>query len=613
MPFNALPFDSLVMAAVLVTATMAGLWLLSLRHRNFSYVDVGWAANFALLAVLYSYLGTGAALRRGLICGMFLLWSLRLSLHLYARIRGKPEEGRYQALRTAWAGPSLNLKFLGFFGAQGLLNLLLSLPMLLAMNNSAPEISTLEWAGAGLWVLALVGEGSADRQLAQFKRAPGNAGKICEQGWWRYSRHPNYFFEWLIWVAYALFALGSPFGWLALLCPALMLYLLLQVTGVKPTEAQSLRSRGAAYRDYQARVSAFVPWPRISLAGSVLAITLVEHGLVPDVLIRRGIRRLLAQRLREENEGDLERQQARLQRFVQQLRDSPVAIHTAAANEQHYELPPPFFQAVLGKHLKYSSGYYEPGTASLDVAEEAMLGITVQRACLKDGDRILELGCGWGSLTLFMAARFPHSRIAAVSNSRPQREYILARAAERGLLNIEVLTCDANVLDFPSTTHFDRIVSVEMFEHLRNYQTLFTRMGRWLKPGGTLFVHIFTHREYAYAFEARDSSDWMARYFFTGGIMPSDSLLLYFQHPLKIESHWRVDGRHYQKTAEAWLANMDRNHAIVTPLLEQTYGVAAAKRWRMYWRVFFMSCAELWGYAGGREWFVSHYLFRNPE
>jgi cyclopropane-fatty-acyl-phospholipid synthase len=298
---------------------------------------------------------------------------------------------------------------------------------------------------------------------------------------------------------------------------------------------------------------------------------------------------------------------------VQQLRNSPVAIHTAAANEQHYELPPPFFQAVLGKHLKYSSGYYEPGTTSLDAAEETMLGITAERAGLKDGDRILELGCGWGSLTLFMAARYPNSRITAVSNSRPQREFIFSRAAERGLSNIEVLTCDANVLDFPSGTEFDRIVSVEMFEHLRNYQTLFTRMGRWLKPGGTLFVHIFTHREYAYVFEARDSSDWMARYFFTGGIMPSDSLLLYFQHPLKIESHWRVDGRHYQKTAEAWLANMDRNRAIVTPLLEQTYGVAAAKRWWMYWRVFFMSCAELWGYADGREWFVSHYLFRKPE
>ena len=212
-----------------------------------------------------------------------------------------------------------------------------------------------------------------------------------------------------------------------------------------------------------------------------------------------------------------------------------------------------------------------------------------------------------------MAARFPDSRITAVSNSRPQREFILARAAERGLRNIEVITCDANQLDFPADVHFDRIVSVEMFEHLRNHELWFARLGRWLKPGGKLFVHIFTHREFAYAFEARGSDDWMARYFFTGGIMPSDSLLLYFQHPLRIESHWRVDGRHYQRTAEGWLSNMDLNRARITPILEQTYGVEAATRWRMYWRVFFMSCAELWGYARGQEWFVSHYLFCKPE
>jgi cyclopropane-fatty-acyl-phospholipid synthase len=529
------------------------------------------------------------------------------------RLHGAAEEGRYQQLRVEWAGRWLDLKFLVFFMAQGALNLLLALPLWLVTQNPAPRLSPLEWAAAALWLVALCGESLADRQLTKFKRQPASAGRVCDVGLWNWSRHPNYFFEWLVWVAYALFALASPHGWLALICPAVMLYLLLRVTGVKPAEQQALRSRGAAYRAYQARVPAFVPRPPGSIAGSSLALRLMERGIVPDGLIRIGIRRLLAQRLREVREADPERQQARLQGFIEQLRASPIAMHTAAANEQHYELPPAFFQAVLGRHLKYSSAYFTPGVRDLDDAEAAMLSLTVERAQLADGERILELGCGWGSLTLHMAVRFPAARIVAVSNSHSQRKFILARAAERGLTNVQVLTCDANILNFQAWEQFDRIVSVEMFEHLRNHERWFARLARWLRPGGTLFVHIFAHREYAYAFEARDASDWMSRHFFTGGIMPSDSLLLYFQHPLRVESHWRVDGRHYQRTAECWLANMDRNRARITPLLEQAYGSAQAARWRMYWRVFFMSCAELWGYARGREWFVSHYLFRKPE
>jgi len=345
-----------------------------------------------------------------------------------------------------------------------------------------------------------------------------------------------------------------------------------------------------------------------------LSLRLLERDLLPDAVIRFGIRRLLAERLRDERRGDVEAQQASLMRLVERLRESPVAIATREANEQHYEVPTAFFEQVLGPHLKYSSCYYRAGATSLGEAEAAMLGLTCERARLRDGEDILELGCGWGSLTLWMAAHYPGARITAVSNSRTQKDFIDARAAERGLRNVEVITCDANVLDFPAGRRFDRVVSVEMFEHMRNYETLLRRIAGWMRPEATLFVHIFTHKELAYPFEVTGSGDgpgdWMSKYFFTGGIMPSDDLLLYFQSDLQVREHWHVPGRHYQQTAEAWLTNMDRARASILPLFESTYGGADARKWWVYWRVFFMSCAELWGYRGGEEWIVSHYLFQ---
>jgi len=340
-----------------------------------------------------------------------------------------------------------------------------------------------------------------------------------------------------------------------------------------------------------------------------LVTRLAEAGAFPDSALRFAIRRLLEARLRQSVSGDEAVRAAEERALLESFAQGPIAISVDAANTQHYEVPAAFFEQVLGPRLKYSCCHWDAGATDLEAAEEAMLELTASRAGVEDGMRVLDLGCGWGSFALWAAERYPRAQFLAVSNSRLQRELILARAEERGLSNVRAETADINVFD--PTERFDRVVSVEMMEHVRNHPALFERIARWLAPDGAAFAHIFCHRSRAYAYEAQGESDWMARYFFTGGMMPSEALFSRYQSYLDLVEQWRVGGQHYEKTCNAWLARLDARRDDIMPILQRAYG-KDARRWFHRWRLFFMACAELFAYRGGSEWFVAHYRWRVP-
>ncbi|HEY1058384.1 MAG TPA: cyclopropane-fatty-acyl-phospholipid synthase family protein [Limnobacter sp.] len=342
------------------------------------------------------------------------------------------------------------------------------------------------------------------------------------------------------------------------------------------------------------------------------AIEACERGWVPDAAVRAAMRGLIQQRLDDECADQPEVARARLSALVEELRASPIAVDTDAANEQHYEVPAEFFHLHLGPRKKYSCAWYETGAETLAEAEVAMFEQYAARAGLADGQRILELGCGWGSMSLWMAQRYPQSQVVGVSNSHGQRAYIEQRARELSLTNLKIITANIVDFDFPCEgveAGFDRVISIEMFEHMKNYQGLFRKISSWMNTGARMFVHVFAHKELAYHFVVKDKTDWMSQYFFTGGIMPSADLFLHYQDDLKVVQRWWINGQHYEKTANHWLANMDAARKDIMPVFEKAYGAAQAKIWFQRWRMFYMAVAELFGYNLGREWGVGHYLF----
>lgn len=350
---------------------------------------------------------------------------------------------------------------------------------------------------------------------------------------------------------------------------------------------------------------------------------LLARGVLPDLLLRKGVQWLVEKRIKKQNKLSIEARFNYLFNFIEKIKEQPIAVKTEEANEQHYELPPAFFEKILGKNLKYSCCLWSDNIRTkkllkqnnlperLNQAEEKMLGLTANRAEIKNGQDILDLGCGWGSLSFYLAKNYPDSRVVSLSNSKLQIDYINQLAGKQGLDNLKAVKADIN--DFKTESKFDRVVSIEMFEHMRNYKKLMNKISNFLRENGKLFVHIFSHKFYPFTYQNSKNTDWMTRYFFSGGTMPSQNLLHYFTDKLSLKKQWAVSGIHYQKTLEVWLKIMDQKKNSIYPILEQTYGIDNAEKWWNYWRLFFISTAEFFGIKEGNEWFISHYLFQKKR
>ncbi|KAK4480144.1 hypothetical protein RD792_013202 [Penstemon davidsonii] len=339
-----------------------------------------------------------------------------------------------------------------------------------------------------------------------------------------------------------------------------------------------------------------------------LMLTSLERNLLPDVVVRRLTRLLLASRLRSGYRSSTDIQLSDLLQFVHSLREMPIAIKTEDPKVQHYEVPTSFFKIVLGKHLKYSCCLFPEKSSTLEDAEKAMLELYCERSQIKDGHSVLDVGCGWGSLSLYIAQKYPSCQITGICNSVTQKGYIDEQCRDLQLNNVKVIVADISTFEMEAS--YDRIFSIEMFEHMKNYQDLLRKISKWMKSDGLLFVHHFCHKSFAYHFEDVNEDDWITRYFFTGGTMPSANLLLYFQDDVSIVNHWLVNGKHYAQTSEEWLKRMDQNLGSIKPIMESTYGKDSAVKWTVYWRTFFIAVAELFGYNNGEEWMVAHFLFK---
>lgn len=339
-----------------------------------------------------------------------------------------------------------------------------------------------------------------------------------------------------------------------------------------------------------------------------LMLSSLERNLLPDAVIRRLSRLLLGGRLGSGYKPSAELQLSDLLQFAHSLREMPIAIQTDKAKEQHYELPTSFFKLVLGKYFKYSCCYFSDASKTLEDAEKAMLELYCERSRLEDGHTVLDVGCGWGSLSLYIAQKYSNCKITGICNSKTQKEFIEEQCRVLELQNVEIIVADISTFEMEAS--YDRIYSIEMFEHMKNYQNLLKKISKWMKEDTLLFVHHFCHKTFAYHFEDTNDDDWITKYFFTGGTMPSANLLLYFQDDVSVVDHWLVNGKHYAQTSEEWLKRMDNNLDSIKPIMESTYGKDQAVKWTVYWRTFFIAVAELFGYNNGEEWMVTHFLFR---